>query len=91
MSKKRVYDLVIAERRGDGDDAEVFWHKIGVVLEGEKGLSFKMNMIPVAWDGWGYLMEPREKDEAPKERKSGSQTRSDRSRRERNNQYRDDQ
>jgi hypothetical protein len=37
------------------------WIKCGVVMEGEKGLSIKMENIPVGWDGWAILSEPREK------------------------------
>jgi hypothetical protein len=37
------------------------WIKCGVVMEGEKGLSIKMENIPVGWDGWAILSEPRER------------------------------
>lgn len=37
------------------------WIKCGIVMETEKGLSIKMESIPVGWDGWAILSEPREK------------------------------
>jgi len=46
------------------------WTKVGVVLETPKGLSLKMEAVPVSWDGWAILSEPKEKphhggDEVP--------------------------
>ena len=37
------------------------WIKCGVVMETDKGMSIKMENIPVGWDGWAILSEPREK------------------------------
>lgn len=37
------------------------WVKCGVVMENDRGLSLKMESIPVGWDGWAILSEPREK------------------------------
>lgn len=34
--------------------------KVGVVLETKNGLMLKVESIPVGWDGWAYLNEPRE-------------------------------
>jgi len=28
------------------------WQKIGVVMQGNKGLTLKMESVPVGWDGW---------------------------------------
>lgn len=39
------------------------WQKIGVVMQGNKGLTLKMESIPVGWDGWATLAEPRRKDD----------------------------
>ena len=40
--------------------------RCGVVLETRNGLAAKIECLPVAFDGWLYLNEPRAKD-APKE------------------------
>lgn len=37
------------------------WLKCGIVMEGQKGLSLKLESIPVGSDGWFILSEPREK------------------------------
>ena len=41
------------------------WQKIGVVMQGNKGLTLKMESVPVGWDGWATLAEPKARDEAP--------------------------
>lgn len=35
--------------------------RMGVVIEGPKGLSLKLESIPVNWDGWAYLNTPKPK------------------------------
>lgn len=42
--------------------------KLGVVMEGKNGPMLKLESIPVGWDGWAYLNEPRAKDEQPRGR-----------------------
>jgi hypothetical protein len=37
--------------------------KCGVILEGDKGLSLKLEALPVAHDGWFYLFEPKAKEQ----------------------------
>ena len=47
----------------DGNGAEkTRFHKCGVVFESAKGLSLKLDSIPVGFDGWLSLREPRPKD-----------------------------
>jgi len=38
------------------------WVKMGVVFESEKGLSIKIESIPVGWDGWASLFVPKPKE-----------------------------
>jgi len=35
--------------------------QMGVVIEGPRGLSLKLESIPVNWDGWAYLNTPKPK------------------------------
>lgn len=39
------------------------WTKCGVILQGEKGLSLKLEVIPVGFDGWLSLFEPKERQQ----------------------------
>ena len=41
------------------------WQKIGVVMQSPKGLTLKMEAVPVGWDGWATLAEPKPRDDAP--------------------------
>ena len=49
----------------DGEE-KTRWSKIGTVMETKSGkLAIKIDTIPVNWDGWASLMEPRQKDDLP--------------------------
>ena len=37
---------------------------IGAVIEGRHGLQLKLEAVPIGWDGWAYLNEPKPKDGA---------------------------
>lgn len=43
------------------------WTKCGVVMETDKGLSLKLEVIPVESNGWFSLFEPKERSEQPVE------------------------
>lgn len=51
----------------DGNDKSRYL-KIGVVLQGDKGFSLKLESVPVGWDGWAMLAEPRPKEDYAKAR-----------------------
>lgn len=52
----RKYDVCVGTK---GKDDKTYWNKVGVVLQTEKGFRLKMESIPVAWDGWAALFEPK--------------------------------
>lgn len=41
------------------------WVKMGVVMDTKNGMSIKLESVPIGWDGWAMLTEPKQKD-APK-------------------------
>lgn len=53
----RVRYEVVTKR--EGKDGKVFWNKIGVVFQTDKGFSLKLESVPVGWDGWASLFEPK--------------------------------
>lgn len=60
---KKVYDVVATVgKRKDGKNNYV---KVGVVLEGDKGLSMKLESIPCGneWNGWLNFYEPKPRSE----------------------------
>jgi hypothetical protein len=38
---------------------------IGAVIQTKNGPMLKLEAVPVGWDGWAYLNEPKPKDEQP--------------------------
>lgn len=79
MSKK--FDVVaITGKYQDRDGNEKNrYTNIGVVIETKHGLSLKLESIPVGWDGWAGLYEPKERDqrEAPRQQSRGGGSRND--------------
>ena len=77
MSKK--FDVVaITGKYQDRDGNEKNrYTNIGVVIETSKGLSLKLESVPVGWDGWAGLYEPKERDqrEAPRQQQRSQQSR----------------
>ena len=77
MSKK--FDVVaITGKYQDRDGNEKNrYTNIGVVIETSKGLSLKLESIPIGFDGWAYLNEPKERDqrEAPRQQQRSQQSR----------------
>jgi len=58
------YDVVAKngtykDRNGD---EKTRWLKMGVCFESEKGLSIKIDSMPIAFDGWMSLMTPKPKE-----------------------------
>ena len=44
-------------------EEKVRWHHMGVCFQNDKGqLSLKIDSIPLNWDGWVSLFEPKPKD-----------------------------
>lgn len=41
------------------------WVKLGAVFETSKGLSLKIDAIPVGFDGWVSFFEPKQKENTP--------------------------
>ena len=49
------------------------YQTVGVVLETRNGLMLKLESIPIGWDGWAYLNEPRDwGTDAPRERRTAT-------------------
>lgn len=42
-------------------DGKAMYSKIGVVLQGDKGFSMKLNVVPLNWDGFAFFSEPEQR------------------------------
>lgn len=70
MSKK--YDVVAVTgtyKDRDGNDKRRYL-TIGAVLETKNGFQLKLEAVPVGWDGWAYLNEPKPRQEQQPARQS---------------------
>lgn len=56
---RKVYDVVATV--GKRKDGKPNYVKVGVVLEGDKGLSMKLETLPMGneWNGWLNFYEPK--------------------------------
>jgi len=63
------YDVVTV--RTDEKTDKKYYTNIGRVIETEKGLFLKLDSVPVGWNGWASFYRPKDKEEAPAEKKVG--------------------
>lgn len=63
---RKVYDVVATV--GKRKDGKPNYVKVGAVLEGDKGLSMKLETLPMGneWNGWLNFYEPKPRDSAPR-------------------------
>lgn len=55
------------------------YQTLGSVIETKNGLMLKLEAVPVGWDGWAYLNDPKPRDEQPRQqqRQAPSQSSND--------------
>lgn len=70
MARKYEVTAVIGKYTDRDGKEKSRYLTVGSVLETKNGLMLKLDSIPVEWDGWAYLNDPKPKEQTP--RKSGS-------------------
>ena len=55
------YDVVTV--RTDEKTDKKYYTNIGRVIETDKGLSIKLDVIPIGWNGWASFYTPKAKEE----------------------------
>lgn len=63
MAKKFDVVAVTGKYTDNSGTEKKRYTNIGVVFESEKGLSIKLESIPVGWDGWASFYVPKGRDE----------------------------
>jgi hypothetical protein len=63
MGIKYEITAVTGEYKNRDGETKKRYSKLGVVMETKNGLMVKVESIPIGWDGWAYLNEPREREE----------------------------
>lgn len=66
MSKKFDVVAITGKYTNSNGEEKSRYVTIGAVIETSKGLSLKLEAVPVGWDGWAGLYEPKAKDGAAK-------------------------
>ena len=67
----KVKNGTYKDRNGDEKNS---WLKIGSCFETQHGLSLKIDAIPVNFDGWVSMFEPKPKEDKQTEYKRSSRT-----------------
>lgn len=60
--------LEVRAKTGEDKEGKAIYRTIGRVITTQKGQMLKLDSIPLLWDGWAYLNEPREPDQKPQQR-----------------------
>ena len=62
----KVYDVIatVGEYTNKQGETKKRYLNIGSVIESDKGMSIKIESIPVGWTGWAGLYVPKEKEQA---------------------------
>ena len=60
--------LEVRAKTGEDKEGKAIYRTIGRVLTTQKGQMLKLDSIPLQWDGWAYLNEPKPKEDAPNPR-----------------------
>jgi hypothetical protein len=61
MAKK--FDVVVGQTYTRNGEDKTKWLNIGAVIETDKGYSLKLETVPLNWDGWAKLFEPKPREE----------------------------
>lgn len=56
----KLYDVIVANGEWEDDEGEEHtrWLNIGAVIKTDKGVSLKLESIPLEWNGWATLAKP---------------------------------
>ncbi len=62
ITGKPDYDVCTPIKTGTGEDIKTFWQKIGAAWKGEKGISIKLNALPLTSDIMLFKYKEKEKE-----------------------------
>lgn len=54
----------IMAKTGEDGNGKAFYSKIGVVIQGDKGFSMRLNTVPLGWDGFAFFADPEQQGNA---------------------------
>lgn len=59
----------VRAKTGEDKQGKAIYRTIGRVLDTKNGPMLKLDSIPLQWDGWAYISDPKPKDGAPSGRR----------------------
>lgn len=63
MSKKYEVTAVTGKYQDRDGNEKNRYQTIGVVIETKNGPMLKLESVPIGWDGWAYLNEPKARED----------------------------
>lgn len=72
MSRKYEVTAVTGKYTDNNGQEKSRYQTIGVVIETKNGPMLKLESVPIGWDGWAYLNEPKPREDQP-QRQGNSQ------------------
>lgn len=58
----------VRAKTGEDRDGKAFYKTIGRVMETKAGPMLKLDLVPLGWDGWAYISDPKPRDDAKRNR-----------------------
>lgn len=58
----------VRAKTGEDRDGKAFYKTIGRVMETKAGPMLKLDAIPLGWDGWAYISDPKPREDAKRSR-----------------------
>ena len=73
MSRKYEVTAITGKYTDKNGQEKSRYQTIGAVIETKNGPMLKLEAVPIGWDGWAYLNEPRDwGTDAPRERRTAT-------------------
>ena len=62
MARKYEVTAVTGKYTDNNGQEKSRYQTIGAVIESKNGLMLKLEAVPIGWDGWAYLNDPKPRD-----------------------------
>lgn len=73
MTRKYEVTAITGKYQDRDGNEKSRYQTIGAVIETKNGPMLKLESVPIGWDGWAYLNEPKAREDQPQ--RQGGQTR----------------
>lgn len=64
MARKYEVTAITGKYTDNSGQEKNRYQTIGAVIEGKNGLMLKLEAVPIGWDGWAYLNDPKPREGA---------------------------